>query len=56
MPLIPLIWVAGILGVGWAAGEAADALDSTERLTRTVVVVGSIYVGYRVLQSAGFAK
>lgn len=56
----PLIWaglaLAGVYGVGWAAKEGGEAMDSATRLTKWAIVGGSVYVSYKALQSAGAIK
>lgn len=45
MPLIPLI-IFGIGVTGWAAHETGDALDSAARLSKWMVIGGSLYLIY----------
>ena len=56
----PIIWagmaVAGLWGGGWFAKETGDAITATQKLTKTVVIGGGLYVSYRALQSAGALK
>jgi hypothetical protein len=57
---VPLIWagvaLAGVFGVGWAAKEGGEAMDSATRLTKWTVVAGGMYVSYKALQSSGAIK
>ncbi len=56
----PLIWagvaVAGFYGFGWAAKETGDAADSLNKLTKTAIVAGGLYVSYRALKTSGALK
>lgn len=56
----PLIWgglaLAGIAGVGWAANESGEAMDSTAKALKWATVAGGLYVSYRALKSAGALK
>ncbi len=60
MPIPLIAWaglaVAGVAGVGWAAKETGEAMDSATRLTKWGVVAGGLYVSYAALKSGGVIK
>lgn len=58
MPLV--IWgavaLAGVVATGWTADRLAGAAEEGAKLTRWVVIGGTVYAGYRVAQASGLAK
>tara|TARA_R110002074_G_scaffold8131_18_gene34091 strand:- start:757 stop:912 length:156 start_codon:yes stop_codon:yes gene_type:complete len=48
MPIIPLIWLGGLLAGGWVLSSGADVLDASSKLARVVVVGGVVFVVYKV--------
>lgn len=60
MPIPLIIWggfaIAGIGATGWTASQLSDAADSGARLTKWVVIGGTVYASFRALQAAGAIK
>ncbi|WP_159075196.1 MULTISPECIES: hypothetical protein [Pseudomonadota] len=58
MPLI--IWggvaLAGVYGIGWAAKEGGEAMDSTANALKWAAIAGGVYVAYSAAKSAGVIK
>lgn len=56
----PIVWagvaLVGVVGAGWAAGKAEDALDATAQVAKWSAVGAGLYVSYKALQSAGALK
>lgn len=56
----PIIWggmfVAGVLGAGWAAKQGTDAIDAGARLAKWSAIGGGVYISYRALKASGALK
>lgn len=54
---MPLVYIgsaiAGILGAGWALGQASDAMDNSAKLAKWGAVAGSVYLAYAAAKKTG---
>ncbi|WP_321363540.1 hypothetical protein [uncultured Celeribacter sp.] len=48
--------ILGVFGVGWAAKEGGEAMDSTAKALKWATVAGGVYISYQALKSAGAIK
>lgn len=47
MPIIPILWVAGIVAGGYALNKTEDSLLAANKLTKTAAVAGAVYLAYK---------